>query len=171
MLKTILIWRYKLNYVQNQLGHTLRKYTPRIEGFSVFWGMGLQSNKLKEHASLKRKVFDKSINDRRVILHWQSKKPHSERKTLVYEKTNVEDNINLKVQIICRNNFRHSLRDTHPELKGFQFCLGYGTPDKQTEGIRGLKEEGDCLQLTIDRKRPSILLTVSFLSSRLDEEG
>lgn len=63
------------------------------------------------------------------------------------------------------------IRDTHPELKGFQSCLGYGTPDKQTEGIRGLKEEGDCLQLTIDRKRPSILLTVSFLSSRLDEEG
>ena len=110
-------------------------------------------------------MTDVSFSTDRVKNHIQKGK------TLVYEKTNVENNINLRVQIICRNNFGHSLRDTHPELKGFQFCLGYGTPDKQTEGIRGLKEEGDCLQLTIDRKRPSILLTVSFLSGRLDEEG
>ena len=84
-------------------------------------------------------------------------------KTLVQEKTNVENNVNLKVQIIYV--------ETHPDLKGLQFCLGYGTPVEQTEGTRQLKEEGDCLELTIDRQSPSILLTVSFLSCRLDEEG
>ena len=110
-------------------------------------------------------MTDVSFSTDRVKNHIQKGK------TLVYEKTNVENNINLRVQIICRNNFGHSLRDTHPELKGFQFCLGYGNPVEQTEGIRGFKEEGDCLQLTIDRKRPSILLTVNFLPSRLDEEG
>ena len=49
--------------------------------------------------------------------------------------------------------------------------VGYATPVEQTEGTREFKEEGDCLQLTIDRQSPSVLLTVSFLSCRLDEEG
>ena len=110
-------------------------------------------------------MTDVSFSTDRVKTHIQKGK------TLVYEKTNVENNINSKVQIICRNNFGHSLRDTYPELKGFQFCLGYGTPVEQTEGIRGFKEEGDFPQLSIDQQSPSILLTVSFLSCRLDEEG
>ena len=80
-------------------------------------------------------MTDVSFSTDRVKNHIQKGK------TLVYKKTNVENNINLKVQIICRNNFGHSLRDTHPELKGFQFCLGYGTPVEQSEGIRGLKRE------------------------------
>ena len=90
-------------------------------------------------------------------MQWQSKN------RIQKGKTNVEDNVNLKVQIIYV--------ETHPDLKGLQFCLGYGTPVEQTEGTRELKEEGDCLELTIDRQSPSILLTVSFLSCRLDEEG
>ena len=49
--------------------------------------------------------------------------------------------------------------------------VGYGTPVEQTEGICGFKEEGDFPQLSIDQQSPSILLTVSFLSCRLDEEG
>jgi len=49
--------------------------------------------------------------------------------------------------------------------------VGYGTPVEQTERTRVFKEEGDCLQLTIDRQSPSILLTARFLSYRLDEEG
>ena len=49
--------------------------------------------------------------------------------------------------------------------------VGYGTPVEHTERTREFKEEGDWLQLTIDRQSPSILLTARFLSYRLDEEG
>ena len=56
MLKTILIWRYKLS-AETTLGIRYEIDTQNWRVFSFAWGMGIQSNKPKEYAGLKRKVI------------------------------------------------------------------------------------------------------------------
>ena len=52
----MLIWRYKLP-AESALGIHYERHTQNWRVCSFAWGMGLQLNKPKEHASLKRKVI------------------------------------------------------------------------------------------------------------------
>ena len=115
-----------------------------IEGFSVFWGMGLQSNKLKEHASLKRKVFDKSINDRCVILHWQSKKPHSERKTLVMKKLMLKTILIWRYKLSAETTLgiRYEIHTQNWRVFSFAWgMLGMGLQSNKPKEYAGLKRK------------------------------
>ena len=103
--------------------------------------MGLQSNKLKEHASLKRKVFGKSFNDRRVILHWQSKNHIQKGKLSFMKKLKLKTTLIWRYKLSAETTLGIRYEIHTQNWRVFSFTWGMGLQTNKPKEYASLKRK------------------------------